>query len=914
MKNSVYTYKTIVEDTQHLFPTKYLPTDDIDEIHEQNIVVQVIEELRGRGNGIYILKLQPGVGKSLGTSKYISKELEEGKTFIIFSRRQELLFQIQQDLIEEGINPDKINRLQGFQRAFPDYPARDENGKLVEKDASEMTELEKQVKQDYQNGASPNWIIGKYEKKLQLDHNPWKEQFKEYEGKVVLAPLDYLTQNMKQIRNIISAADSCFIDEVPQKPYSLELNTKPSEAERFLNYMTSKHQELYEETQDDFIDNEDTPVHSKAELSQIIYGDGNAFKQANQLYRQLLHHSAAIRKPPKETLDQIVDISKDIEEMAYGVTPVSEPAQYSRGELMIASDFLTKLKYKLYTETEPETYNPFLGQRLDLTHLLELKNYADYGKVEINEKLEVHKEEEIELNKKNTLVDTENYQKGTYEKNGEPRAYLKIKDESLLEDKIFDGRIITSRFQNQEGSYLTKYKHAYQDILKHSANMPVLLLDATCKPEQLTTNLIQYAYNRRAELDRDNYPYWKRSNRRNRQCFKYQLNNLDKLIITELDLIEPYLPIYDKEAMENKKEILKRMKTDWGGQIPDWNTVKVESMCKNKDSTIVRLKSKHAQEQGSFSRTYSSFIQTLEAKLNSKTVPPEIKALGKEGYGLISYKGEIIDQIRKLSEHFTEENTTYFYGLRGTNHLKDQDALQVGTPYINPDQFQEQLTRWLEMDVSFESKRRNGWHIYPDKVVQAFHEVQSMDEQYQAIQRARPLIYDITIGVMGRIPPAIKKEVTVKTPSDNSLKEYAVNQRFNSVIQEQDKSQIISKAKKEGLKPEELGVELDLVGKSVMDKLSRLDRTLTFQDGVLRKDRRYKHKDYRGKVKDFIEGNEDRLEGLQLTQFKQRIKSEVKEAADERVEEVIEEMRNEDLIKTQKVEEFPETYEVSLNL
>ena len=38
------------------------------------------------------------------------------------------------------------------------------------------------------------------------------------------------------------------------------------------------------------------------------------------------------------------------------------------------------------------------------------------------------------------------------------------------------------------------------------------------------------------------------------------------------------------------------------------------------------------------------------------------------------------------------------------------------------------------------------------------------------------------------------------------------------------------------------------------------------------------------------------------------------EAADERIDQVIEEMRSEDSIKTQQAEEFTETYEVSLNL
>jgi hypothetical protein len=133
------------------------------------------------------------------------------------------------------------------------------------------------------------------------------------------------------------------------------------------------------------------------------------------------------------------------------------------------------------------------------------------------------------------------------------------------------------------------------------------------------------------------------------------------------------------------------------------------------------------------------------------------------------YRAPAVITYKDFTGHFAAHNTAHFYGLRGTNRLRECDALiVVGTPQANIPQIVDQAamldpkrlqpfdTAWSDRVIRYRGHEygyavSGFWH---DERLQALLQQSREAELVQAAHRARPLIRNVDVWLLTNLPLA----------------------------------------------------------------------------------------------------------------------------------------------------------------
>lgn len=776
---------------KELFETKTIPHEDIEKVRdagkedvEDGIYGTLTQELENMDKGLLALGCQTGTGKSYSTLKYFADNLDEDTTFVMYSSKQTLLKQHKEQLMEFGVPEENIIRIKGFKRISELYPAEeDEDGKLVrkfedvyydngevkiiEKEEYDLTEQERNVVKDMYLGVSPHKIKSKY---LDEANGEWLKQWdKNWKGKIVLAPVSYLTKEC--LDDPKDMAEVVATDEKVKSKEKKRWRFDKEEMEDFFDHMFDNYSDELETALEkiekgaredaDIGEDEDVKIYSVnltetgvKDLKNMVYVEEGDWAEegfigwARDLDQQIKRNSIAF----KEDFDDMTR-REDRNDRGNNFVRTIDSLHNSGSNLML--DNAGKVKFLgrvfktarsiIYRKGKPGEYRTLFTKWPDFEGKLEFSEIIQHEEIKL---IESYQEWGAERRKTKNFKEEKKVNSSEY-------GNTFLRDLNEAETGFVNGN--SYRREDDELRVFDYQKAVYElplilklfDVVDEK---PVLALNASFKPGFVEINMPKYGnYRVRTELTPESWKYWKDDTWEGR---KHEMTELDKFIHNNCQGLSPYVPDGETEYLAED--------LDLGGDIP---FKLVETRVKNKNVKVIRGKAPRARNDrpGRTPKRGRLIKQLEEGKM-----PAFMRILlkNKENTALITHK-DAIEGLRKNYDFVTKENSAYYHNLRGLNKLKDMNLIIVGTPMVNLDTFRDDAEYYGfdREEVLNPEKVDDGRYVYTENEhLQQFYEMHSEDIIAQAIGRARALEdgYDGEIYNIGIVPPQVKEQFSTR--------------------------------------------------------------------------------------------------------------------------------------------------------
>ena len=910
MDNDNTTIKSLVE----LFENTELSSGSFKELKDSNELVNVVKD-RIEANGLFCLDVQCGGGKNYSGRQNGKTVIDDEGTITMIAPNHELLGEQKDKLVEEHeLDADKINRIRGFARAYPEYPVKeDENYNKIWFD--DMTELQRKVKKYYQfDRIKPGHIHNKFGEEAGLVSNPYDEQFNQYSGKFNLIPTSFVGD--QSVRDIAFDSQAIFVDEetvgeVRRQPLKASNNVK--KVEKAISGFFDDHEKYIQKGIDALNESDDFALDDLTlDRFKEMFFDGEDFYSLLDEFDRFIQKTrklSVVRRKSAEEIEANWDKGDEgiFKEMVSNVdqtefsfdNPIEGRKKLGRrnSDLEVAGKVFSTALSRMFQE-EANIDSRYFKQIPEFGHIESFSKKLRYHDVEVVERIKkVDVGGELWNNIKGDLESFEEgdgYEIGFIEEEGEVKIYRKENGIVYISENCLDDK-------GKELPFIQYWKNTIYDLFPLMAEKPVFFLNATFDRSDVEELIPNYVRNYRARQlslnDRDSF-----------DSIEYRLNDFDRYLIHNTDLAIDYIPVGDTDT--SVEEVRSRVpEADIEFEI-------ISTGIKNKDVTVERLKVDRASEEkaGTFTKSSGSY-GSLKGGLNKGMVPDVLEYVAERDWAVISYKS-IIDGLRANSEAFDRNNTAYYYGSRGKDTLRGKNLLVIGTPYNPPGNLELDFMRTFKTGYSiFDDKlgeaiiKDNDWREYDNPMLQTFQRKYSKDEQYQMIHRVRPLDdnYEGEIKVMGAIPDRIKEEIEYRYEG-RRLVDVAVENLRERVEEELGLEEVVERAKTDRVKAKDItedGSKTKKIHEKLLKEIAEENKGVKFKDGVLSKDERMgRDETYKQEIRQIIERNAGKLDGLSTEEFKEKVMDMWDKKSPDKVRKVIDDMVNENRLDKVEQEGF----------